>query len=917
MREYYSNILLTLVFTSLYAFASYGQINTLKPLNIEGRSIIPDSIIGLNNAVDSITLTTYNDSLIEVITAIDSAKTDSIKNIKPEKELMSSAVKYTAKDTIRTNVLTQKVYLYNLAEVNYEDIKLTAGRISIDWNSNVVHATGILDTSGVLTQRPIFIQAGKTYETDTISYNFKSKKGIIRQVRTEEGEGYVTGNKIKKESSNVIYVRHGYFTTDEKLHPDYYLWSNKIKVIPGKEIITSFTQMYIVDVPTPLIVPFGYFPTTETRRSGIIFPGFNFTEAQGYALQNGGYYWALSDYFDLSLTGDLYTNGSSSIRVRSNYSVRYKFRGSTDFRYETIIRGVEGREDYSKANNYFISLSHSQDAKANPNLTFSMSVNMSSSKYYTQSFNQINNNNFLNNTTNSSVSLRKKWDDLPFRVALTASHSQNNNTNAVNMTLPNIRFDLDRQFPFAPKNGPKKTWYHNIGISYNARAENKIETSDSLMFTSKMFDNLRNGLEHNIPISTSFKVMKYFTVSPSISYKERWYLNTVSKHWNDKENITETDTIPGFSRTKQFSFSAGTSTTIYGMLNFGKDSKIQALRHVMKPSVSYSYRPDFNDPIWGNVDFYKQGELGEVKEYSKFENGVYGYARGGLSSSINLSLKNTFEMKVKSKNDENKDDEDDKKSSKKIKLLENLNFSTSYNMAAQEFNWSTLRINGGTSLFNRNMSVNFNATLDPYALVQEDDRWIRISEFNFDHTGDLFRVTNSGVTMNYRFSSKNKSNNNSKSSSTKQLGSPSNSRILGDGQDEGQDRNRGSKDNDNAVKAVLGYLDYNAPWSFNVNYSLNYVNSNNEPKVVNTLNFNGNIKATEKWDFGFSSGYDFKAKDLSYTSLNFNRDLDSFLMKFEWVPFGPRSTYYFFIGIKARMLQDLKYDRRRLPDTVL
>ncbi|MEN8137784.1 MAG: putative LPS assembly protein LptD [Bacteroidota bacterium] len=837
----------------------------------------------------------------------DSTQIDSLAN-KP-KEFLSDIVKYTAKDTIRTKVVSQEVYLYNEAEVNYGDINLKAGKIYIDWSTNTVHATGIPDSTGTTVQRPVFTQAGKVYETDTIAYNFDSEKGLIHHVRTEEGEGYLTGKKVKKVEDDVIYVKNGYFTTDTKEHPDYYLWANKIKVVPGKEIITSFTQMYIADVPTPLVLPFGYFPTTENRRSGLVFPTFNFTETQGYALQNGGYYWALSDYFDLMLTGDIYTNGSNGIGIKSNYALRYKFRGSLNFRFETIIRGIEGRSDYSKANNYSIRWSHSQDQKSNPNLRFSASVNMSSSKYYRQSFNQINNDNHLNNTMNSSVSLVKNWDELPFRMSLTASHSQNNNTNSVNLTLPNIRFDVDRQFPFAPKNGSKKTWYHNIGLSYSMRAENKIETTDSLMFKPQMFDDMKNGIEHNIPISTSFKVLKFFTISPSVSYKERWYLNSIQKSWDAENNLEVIDTIPGFARTNEFNFSAGTSTVIYGMYNFGKKAKIQALRHVIKPSVSYSYRPDFGDPMWGNIDYYKQGPLGEVIEYSKFENGVYGYARGGLSSSLNMALKNTLEMKVRSDSTE--------EGSKKIKLLENLNFSTSYNMASPDYKWSPLRVTGGTSLFDRNMSLNFNSTFDPYALVKDDDdKWVRIPEYNYDHTGDLLRMTAAGFTVNYRFTSKkgDKNTGDSNSGGPNENIDPGNKKLS---QDEGQDRDRGSKDNDKAVKAIMGYLDYDVPWSFNINYSFRYTNANNNPNVVNTLNFNGNVKLTEKWDFGFSSGYDFDKKGLSYTRFNFNRDLDTWNMKFEWVPFGPRSTYYFFIGIKASMLKDLKYEKRKLPDNLM
>ena len=833
----------------------------------------------------------------------DSTATDSLANT--PKPLLTDVVTYTAKDTIRNNVVTQEVFLYNEAEVNYGDINLKAGRIYIDGESNTVYATGIPDSTGATSQKPIFSQAGKVYETDTISYNFDSKKGLITKVRTEEGDGYLTGNKVKKVDDDVIYVKNGYFTTDKNEHPDYYLWANKIKVIPGKEIITSFTQMYIADIPTPLILPFGYFPTTETRRSGIIFPTFNFTESQGYALQNGGYYWAMSDYFDLSVTGDIYTNGSNGVRIKSNYANRYKFRGSSDFRFETIIQGIEGRSDYSKANNYSIGWSHSQDQKANPSLRFSASVRMSSSKYYRQSFNEINNDNHLNNTANSSISIVKSWDELPFRLSLTAKHNQVNNTGEVNMELPNLRFDVDRQYPFAPKNGPKKTWYHNIGLSYSMRAENRIKTTDSLMFKSAMFDNIKNGIEHSIPISTSFKIAKFFTISPSVNYKERWYFNSIKKTWDDDTNKEIKDTIPGFVRTNEYGFSTSASTTIYGMYNFGKNAKVQAIRHVMKSSVSYSYRPDFGDPDMGNIDYYKKGNMGEITQYSKFENGVYGYASGGLSNSIGFSLKNTLEMKVRADSTE--------EGSKKVKILENLNFNMNYNMAAEKFKWSTLRVTGGTSFFDRNMSVNFNAAFDPYAFVKNDnDKYSRIPKFNYEMGDGVFRMINARFSLNYRLSSKKKGKD-----SKGQIKGVTNNRFAGDVLDEGQDRDRGLNTNDNAVKAVMGYLDYSAPWSFNINYVFNYRKPYDEIIILNTLNFNGNIKVTENWDFGFSSGYDFKERGLSHTRLNFNRDLGSWLMKFEWVPFGPRSTYYFFIGIKAAMLQDLKYEKRKLPDQLL
>ncbi|MEM9686928.1 MAG: putative LPS assembly protein LptD, partial [Bacteroidota bacterium] len=691
-------------------------------------------------------------------------------------------------------------------------------------------------------------------------------------------------------------------TSDHPEDPEYYIRIRKGKVVPKKKIIAGLSNMYIADVPTPIGVPFAYFPLTQERKSGFIFPTFGEVNNRGYFVQNGGYYFAVSNYFDLAILGDYYTNGSYGLRAETNYAVRYKFRGNLAFRFENLINSQRGFPDYSRSTVYNIRWSHSQDTKSSPNSRFSASVNLGSSRYYQLSYNQLNTPNFLNNTLASSISYSKTFPAYPsLNISLTATHSQNTNTQSINMTLPALQANLERIFPFAPREGIKKGVFQNINFQYSLRAENRIETTDSLFFKREMFEDSRVGFSHRIPISTNFKIFKYLSTSLSANYDDVWYLRTIQR--NDYDALLQEatiDTINGFDRFSQYNFSAGLGTTIYGTFNFGEDKKIQAIRHVMRPSVSYSYNPGFNQ----YYDEYNASEdMDDIREYTRFEGGIFGTPGRTNSNSIGFSLSNTFEAKVR-------DRDTTATEPKKIVLLNNLNFSGSYNIAADSLAWSPIRVNAGTQLFKNKMNINLGATLDPYAI---DNNGTRIDVFNIDNGGSLFRLTGANLNINYSFSSSSFESTDNDTDNTQSGGREDD--LFGKAQDFSDSRTFEGRDDSKDKTANAGNYRTKLPWDLRLAYSLSYSNSRRQNEIsTNSLMFSGNIELSPRWKVGASSGYDFKSNGFTYTQLRFERDLESWRMSFNWVPFSSRSSWYFFIGIKSSILSDVKWDKRREPD---
>ena len=840
----------------------------------------------------------------------DSINTDSIA--KP-KGVLEGIVDYKAKDYTSVNQKTKQIFLYNEAEVQYQDMDIKSGVIIIDYGKDLVYAGRLKDSLGNYSQAPVFKQGSDVVEPDSIVFNMKTKKALIWNSKTEQQGGRIISKLTKKENDSVYFVKRAKFTTSEnEENPEYYFLLRKAKVVPGKKVVTGLTNMFIADVPTPIGLPFAFFPLSKKRTSGVIFPSFGEQNNRGYFLQNGGYYFALSDYIDLATLGDYYTNGSYGLRLESNYAVRYKFRGNLSFRYENLINSERGFPDYSKSIIYNLRWNQSQDSKSNPSSRFSASVNLGSSTYYQESINQLNTSNFLNNTLASSVSYSKTFRGEPqVNISVTATHSQNTNTQTINMTLPTFQGSVDRVFPFAPKTGSKKGVFQNINFQYNVRGENRIQTTDSLFFKKEMFDDAKAGMQHTIPISTNFKLFKYFSMSTSANLNHSWAFNTIKKEYDiDNQEVVTTD-LRGFDSYTTYNFSTSLGTTIYGLFNFGEDKKIQAIRHVMRPSISYNVTPSFEQYYDTYEVVSADGLTTDQVEYSRFEQSLFGAPSNRYSSSVGLSLTNNLEAKVRDKDSTATEP-------KKIFLLNSLNFSTSYNIASDSLNWNPVRMTGGTQLFDNKMSLNFGATLDPYAL---DNNNKKINTFNIDNGGSLFRISSANLTMSYNLSSDtfggDDSNDNDAATQESLRSGGRADDLFGKPQDFADRRLNSDRKNDEDPTPTDLYK-YKIPWSLRLAYAVNYNNSRRQSEISShSLMFSGDIELSPRWSVGASSGYDFKNKGFTYTQLRFERDLESWRMNFSWIPFSSRSSWNFFIGIRSSILSDIKYDKQRQRDKTL
>ena len=832
-------------------------------------------------------------------------------SIQKSKSFLLENIDYEATDTVLIDPKNRSIRLYNNAKIFYEDMQIESGIIVVNYEKNEIYAGRIKDSLGEYSQFPIFKQGQDEVRPDSLRYNMDSKKAIIFNSRTEESGLNIISDKTKKENDSVYYMNRAKFTTSKNIDdPEYYFLLRKAKVIPGKKIITGPTNMYIANVPTPIGLPFAYFPISNKRSYGIIFPSFGEQNTRGYFIQNGGYYLPINDNLDLTLLGDYYTNGSHGIRVENTYLYRYRFRGNLSFRFENLIQGERGFPDYSKSSIYNLRWSHSQDAKSNPNSRFSASVNLGSSKYYQESINQVNAANYLNNTLSSSVSYSKTFVGEPqVNLSLTATHSQNTNTQIINMTLPSFQGSVSRIYPFEPKLGTKKGIIQNINLQYSVRGENRITTTDSLFFKKEMFDSAKTGLQHNIPISTNFKLFKFFSFSASTNFQETWVFKTVNKSYDQQNQQEITEETSGFDSFRTYNFSTSLGTTVYGMYNFSEKSKIKALRHVLRPSLSFGISPPF-DQYYDSYEIVSADGLTTSQvEYSRFEGSIFGLPNKNYSSSISLSLNNNIEAKVVDK-------ESDEDELKKIKIFNNLNFSTSYNLALDSLNLSPIRMTGGTQLLKNKLNLNFGATFDAYAL---DDNNRRINKFNINNGGGLFRVTSANLTFNY---SLNSSENKKESKKEESMIDES---LRNGGRDDdlfgiamdtaSQAFNLQDEEEDEIINDLYKYK---IPWSLRLAYAINYNNIFNQNEISShSLMFSGNVDLSPKWNAGISSGYDFKNNGITYTQLRFERDLLSWRMNFSWIPFSANKQWNFFIGIKSGMLSDIKYDKRRQRDKIL
>lgn len=832
---------------------------------------------------------------IAVPDSVKVLKSDSLalEDAQSESSGFDAEVEYTADGyiTLVQNQSGNKIYMYDNAQVKYKDIELTAAYIELNRDSNLIYATGRPDSTGTIAGKPVFKQGDQQFEADAVRYNFKTKKGIVTGVVTEQEGGYIYSERSKMLNDSTYCLRNGRYTTCDAEHPHFWLEMTKAKVLSNKKIVTGPAYLVVEDVPLYFVfLPFGFFPNSPKYSSGLLMPSYGEEENRGFFLRDFGYYWAASDYFDASIKGDLYSKGSRGIKFHSNYKLRYKFGGSFDLQYYKNVYGDKGLSDYSQQNDFALTWSHAMDSKASPSQTFSASVNFSTSSY--DQNNSYSTQNYLTNTKQSSISYTKRWENSPFSLSGSMRHSQNSRDTTISLTLPQLTLNMSRIYPFKSKiRSGKEKWYEKIGLTYSMDMQNTIDTQESLLLHSSIVKDWQNGVKQSIPLSTSFKALKYITISPSVSYNERWYSKEIRKKYNEStESIEVSDTIYGFTRDYDYSFSIGASTKIYGnFIPLNPKSKIKGIRHVMTPSVSFSLRPDFSNPsygMYGDIEYFDEKGLPVSYRYSYHEGGIYGTAGAGRSGSIGFSLGNTLEMKKL-----NTRDTTSKEAYTKIKLLDQLSISGSYNLAADSLNLSNINITARTKV--AGVDLNFGAIFDPY--VMQDGKLI--NQFQFSKTGQLARLTSANMSFGLSFKSKE-----------------------GKEKEKEEENLTPEQQNDLELRKIRQqtgdspeYADFSVPWDLSLNYSFRYSRPNPEKSstIVQTVDFNGNVSLTKQWKIGFSSGLDVQKLETTFTQFNIFRDLHCMQMSLNLVPFGYRQSYSFTIRATSNLLKDLKLDKRK------
>lgn len=800
-----------------------------------------------------------------------------------KKAVLDARIDYSAEDSLTFFLDNKDVFLYNKAKIDYDKMKLESGFMTVNFDTKTLFAEGVKDSTDTITQAPIFKEGNAEYKSKELKYNFDTKQGLISNVFTKESDGYLHGEKVKKKDDRTMYISSGMFTTcDNEDHPHFGISFSKAKAITDDKIVTGPAWFSLMEIPLPVGIPFAYFPFTDGKKSGFLMPSYGNAANRGYYLRNIGWYFAINDYIDLALRGDIYTNLSYALNISSSYVKRYKYRGSIEFRYEDNHTGLKNTPSYSSSSDFKFRWTHSQEAKSHPYRTFSANVNLVSSK-----FNQYTTNvsDYFNNTTTSSIAFSTRFGSA-WSFTANLGESYNINSGAISLDLPSMTLSSIQFYPFRKKKSSgKRKWYEDISFSYRANLMNTIDTYDSLLTSSDLIKNFRNGIMHSIPISSNVKILKHLNWTNSISYTERWYTNSISKTYNPETDLIDKDTIYGFIANRNANFTSSINTRLYGMFTF-KKGFIKAVRHVINPSISFNYTPDFSEPSLGFYDFYTDKE-GKRVYYSKTENGVFGSPPQGASGVISFSLGNNLEMKVPDKNDT-------VEGMRKIVLLEAFNISSGYDLARDSVNWQPLRLTARTTLFKK-LLINFSAAYTPYVL---NENGVLTNELLWHKEGRLFQKQNSQWTLNMSWNLNSKADHNQ---TTGDYHSPTEIQY---------------SPFSNPNEILSEHVDFSIPWNLTlgVNYSRlsSYIVSiaGYQTNQSATLTARGDLNLTEKWKIGFSSGYDFINKDFTYTSIDFYRDLHCWEMRMNWIPFGPRQGWNFSISVKAPMLQDLKYEKR-------
>jgi len=847
-----------------------------------GELLKTDSLKAINKAD---TLTT--DSL-----AVDTMLTNKPKLPIGESDISSSI--FTDADLIENDIENEMIHLYGNAHVKYDDIEVKAHEIHFNYANKTF--TAVVDTTQSKPEEVLMIESGKEYRANEMTYNYETKKGKINQlITTDESEGIIFGNEVKKNEYDELFAQDAHYTTCQHDHPHFKINVKKVKIIPKTAIYSGPANLVIADIPTPIVLPFAFFPINENRSSGIILPTYGESPGQGFYLRQGGFYWAINDYVDLGLLGDIYTNGSWRLGLASQYRLRYRYSGSINLALGRTFENDRISPDFRTNKDFSIVISHRQDSKARPNSTFGASVNIASSGYQ-RNFNSTSQQT-LNNTLRSSVTYNYNFPRAPFSFSTAFRHSQNLNENDFSLTLPQLNLNMRTIYPFEKKVrvGSKK-WYENTQMSYTGSFNNQLNTKDSLIFKLETYKDFKTDISHQIPISTSFRLFKHFTLNPSIRYRENWFFKHLVYRYDadslsqnsEMKGVLVADTLQGFVASREFSnIGPSLSTNLFGIFNF-KKGKIKAIRHVMSPRISYNFLPDFSAPFWKNYQTLNYttpfGNDTTVVRTRFIGTGTSSQKQ----SSLSFSLGNRFDMKVRTPKDSlNKE--------KKIELLRSLNMSTGYDFAKDSLKMSNISITAAADFLNK-FTINFNAGFSPYEFyIANNNRDIDIDKFLFLRNGNrkLARFKSATLRVNTRFSDKD-----------------FNSTETSD------------KGTETQIWEINEYperfLDFNQKWSVNLSYVLGFSKQYNQTALTdsvaitqNNLNVNFDFTLTDKWKLNGSSGYNFKTKELTYTRLNITRDLHCWQMSFNWVPFGNFRSYDFRINVKAAVLQDLKLTRRR------
>ena len=821
---------------------------------------------------------------------------DSLDNQK-KKSSIESQIDRSCNDSTIQDFSKNKIYYYGGAVIKYDDIEIQADYVEFDFEKHTVFAKGMPDSTGKIVGKPVFSQAGQKYLTDEMTFNFDTKKGVIRKVFTEDAQGYLHGDRIKKMDDGKINIRSGSFTTcSNQDHPHYEFHFNKAIVIPDDKIVAKMMFVKLEETPLPVAIPFALIPNSKGQRSGIIIPSFGESANRGFYFENGGYYWAINEKMDLQLIGDIYTRGSWAVKPTFRYVNRYKFNGSLAASYAINKVGVEGSADYTESTDFKIRWVHKQDAKARPKSSFSADVYIVSNNY--NKYNAISTTEYLSNTFQSSIAYQTNFANKLY-LTVNGSHSQNTLTHQMTITLPEITLSMNRLYPLKNVGKPgKKHWYSELNLNYTGNAKNYISMADSLFFVKGWLDHMQNGMQHRVPINLPIKLFKHFTWTTSVNLTDKMYLQYYEKSWDiDTAGVgyVRTDTIPHFRNVFTYDASSNITTKLYGMLNF-KKGPIRAIRHVFTPTIGFSFNPDYSDKMWDYYSSYIDGN-GVEQVYSYFQGSIYGAPPGQRSGRITYSLSNNLEIKVPSR-------KDTITGLKKVTLIENLTLSGNYDLAKDSLNWSYLSISGRTTLF-KNLSIQYSSTWDPYVLDSTGQK--NLNKFEFDVNNRLFRKKS----VSWNFSASYSLNN--KTFKKKDKGKTKEEKPIVSAPNASEEELNDIHNNPN------GYIDWSTSWSLSLSYNLRisntptYVNYllNDYRTTVQTISISGDVSLSPKWKVSAQTGWDFETKKISYTSLTIYRDLHCWEMRFNVIPYGTYKSWNFQINVKAAALQDLKLTKKK------